>query len=219
MNTIVTIGRQYGSAGHEIGRKLAKDLNIPFYDKELLERAAKESGLCREIFENHDEKHTNSFLFSLVMDTYSYGYPSGTMAEMPLNQRVFLAQFDAIRQIAKEGPCVIIGRCADYALENMCKCYSVFIRADLQLRIRRIARLYDLTDAKAKEQIQKTDKSRSSYYNYYTSKKWGDLNSYHLSVDSGVLGIDGTVDLLKYAVERKEKGNLLKIFECEPENE
>ncbi len=219
MNTIVTIGRQYGSAGHEIGRKLAKDLNIPFYDKELLERAAKESGLCREIFENHDEKHTNSFLFSLVMDTYSYGYPSGTMAEMPLNQRVFLAQFDAIRQIAKEGPCVIIGRCADYALENMSNCFSVFIRADLQLRIRRIARLYDLTDAKAKEQIQKTDKSRSSYYNYYTSKKWGDLNSYHLSVDSGVLGIDGTVDLLKYAVERKEKGNLLKIFECEPENE
>lgn len=219
MDTIVTIGRQYGSAGHEIGRKLAKDLNIPFYDKELLERAAKESGLCREIFENHDEKHTNSFLFSLVMDTYSYGYPSGTMAEMPLNQRVFLAQFDAIRQIAKEGPCVIIGRCADYALENMSNCLSVFIRADLQLRIRRIARLYDLTDAKAKEQIQKTDKSRSSYYNYYTSKKWGDLNSYHLSVDSGVLGIDGTVDLLKYAVERKEKGNLLKIFECEPENE
>lgn len=219
MNTIVTIGRQYGSAGHEIGRKLAKDLNIPFYDKELLERAAKESGLCREIFENHDEKHTNSFLFSLVMDTYSYGYPSRTMAEMPLNQRVFLAQFDAIRQIAKEGPCVIIGRCADYALENMSNCFSVFIRADLQLRIRRIARLYDLTDAKAKEQIQKTDKSRSSYYNYYTSKKWGDLNSYHLSVDSGVLGIDGTVDLLKYAVERKEKGNLLKIFECEPENE
>lgn len=219
MNTIVTIGRQYGSAGHEIGRKLAKDLNIPFYDKELLERAAKESGLCREIFENHDEKHTNSFLFSLVMDTYSYGYPSETMAEMPLNQRVFLAQFDAIRQIAKEGPCVIIGRCADYALENMSNCFSVFIRADLQLRIRRIARLYDLTDAKAKEQIQKTDKSRSSYYNYYTSKKWGDLNSYHLSVDSGVLGIDGTVDLLKYAVERKEKGNLLKIFECEPENE
>ena len=177
MNTIVTIGRQYGSAGHEIGRKLAKDLNIPFYDKELLERAAKESGLCREIFENHDEKHTNSFLFSLVMDTYSYGYPSGTMAEMPLNQRVFLAQFDAIRQIAKEGPCVIIGRCADYALENMSNCFSVFIRADLQLRIRRIARLYDLTDSKAKEQIQKTDKSRSSYYNYYTSKKWGDLNS------------------------------------------
>lgn len=219
MNTIVTIGRQYGSAGHEIGRKLAKDLNIPFYDKELLERAAKESGLCREIFENHDEKHTNSFLFSLVMDTYSYGYPSGTMAEMPLNQRVFLAQFDAIRQIAKEGPCVIIGRCADYALENMSNCFSVFIRADLQLRIRRIARLYDLTDAKAKEQIQKTDKSRSSYYNYYTSKKWGDLNSYHLSADSGVLGIDGTVDLLKYAVGRKEKGNLLKIFECEPENE
>ena len=216
MNTILTIGRQYGSAGHEIGQRLARELNVPYYDKELLERAAKESGLCKEIFENHDEKPTNSFLYSLVMDTYSYGYSSGLMSDMPLNQRVFLAQFDTIRNLAKEGPCVIIGRCADYALESLPNCLSVFIHADLQLRVRRIARLYDLTDAKAKERIQKTDKSRSSYYNYYTSKKWGDLSSYHLTVDSGLLGIDGTVELLKNAIALKEKGSSRKIFECDP---
>ena len=205
MNTIVTIGRQYGSAGHEIGRKLAKDLNIPFYDKELLERAAKESGLCREIFENHDEKHTNSFLFSLVMDTYSYGYPSGTMAEMPLNQRVFLAQFDAIKKIADEGPCILVGRCADYALESYPNVVSVFIHADLQSRIRRIARLYDLTDAKAKDVIVKTDKKRASYYNYYTNKKWSDAESYELCLTSSELGIEGTAQAIIDYVNLKEK--------------
>ena len=117
MKTIITIGRQYGSAGHSIGKILADDLGIKYYDKELLERAAKDSGLCQELFENHDEKPTNSFLYSLVMDSYSFGYGS-TMMDMPLNQKVFLAQFDAIKKISQDGPCVIVGRCADYALEE-----------------------------------------------------------------------------------------------------
>lgn len=114
MKTIITIGRQYGSAGHSIGKILADGLGIKYYDKELLERAAKDSGLCQELFENHDEKPTNSFLYSLVMDSYSFGYGS-TMMDMPLNQKVFLAQFDAIKKISQDGPCVIVGRCADYA--------------------------------------------------------------------------------------------------------
>ena len=117
MKTIITIGRQYGSAGHSIGKILADGLGIKYYDKELLERAAKDSGLCQELFENHDEKPTNSFLYSLVMDSYSFGYGS-TMMDMPLNQKVFLAQFDAIKKISQDGPCVIVGRCADYALEE-----------------------------------------------------------------------------------------------------
>ena len=117
MKTIITIGRQYGSAGHSIGKILADDLGIKYYDKELLERAAKDSGLCQELFENHDEKPTNSFLYSLVMDSYSFGYGS-TMMDMPLNQKVFLAQFDAIKKLAEEGPCVMVGRCADYALSD-----------------------------------------------------------------------------------------------------
>ena len=214
MNTILTIGRQYGSAGHEIGQELARQLNIPCYDKELLERAAKDSGLCKEVFENHDEKPTSSFLYSLVMDTYSYGYSSNVFSDMPLNQKVFLAQFDSIKQLSKEGPCVIIGRCADYALEDNPNCLSVFIHADLSMRIKRIAKMYGLTDVRAKDRILTADKRRSSYYNYYTSKKWGDADSYNLSLDSGLLVIDGTVAMLKYAIEMKELGSQRPLYDC-----
>ena len=137
MKTIVTIGREFGSGGHLIGKRLAEKLEIPFYDKELLDRAAKDSGLCKEIFENQDERPTNSFLYSLVMDSYS----SNVMSDMPLNQKVFLAQFDSIKKLAAEGPCVIIGRCADYALEDDPNLLSVFIHADIDIRVKRIAQL------------------------------------------------------------------------------
>lgn len=204
-NTIVTIGRQYGSGGREIGKRLAEDLGIPYYDKELLSRAAKDSGICEELFENHDEKPTNSFLYSLVMDTYSFGYTSAAFSDMPINQKVFLAQFNAIKAIADEGPCVLVGRCADYALEERDNCLSVFIHADLKTRIRKIAAKYDLTDSKAKDKITKIDKKRASYYNYYSSKKWGDAGSYNMSIDSGLFGIEGTIELIKRAIEEKEK--------------
>ena len=217
MKTIITIGRQYGSAGHSIGKILADDLGIKYYDKELLERAAKDSGLCQELFENHDEKPTNSFLYSLVMDSYSFGYGS-TMMDMPLNQKVFLAQFDAIKKISQDGPCVIVGRCADYALEENPNVLSIFIKADMQDRIRRIAKLYDLSDAKAKDKITKIDKQRASYYNYYTSKRWGEVDSYDLCLNSSVFGIDGTVDMIKQAIEVKEAG-IRKIFSiCSKQN-
>lgn len=216
MNTIITISRQHGSAGLQIGRELAKQLGIPCYDKELLERAAKDSGLCKEIFEANDKKPTSSFLYSLVMDTYSYGYSSGVLSDMPLNQKVFLAQFDTIKNLAKEGPCVFIGRCADYALEDNPHCLSVFIHADLKKRVRRVAAMDSVSDAKAKDIIQKTDKSRASYYNYYTCKKWGDMESYHVCLDSGIFGIDGTVDLLKAMIQRHEKGFQKAIFNCKP---
>ncbi|MEQ2473322.1 AAA family ATPase [Laedolimicola intestinihominis] len=204
-NTIITIGRQYGSGGHDIGKQLAEELNVPFYDKALLERAAKDSGLCQEIFENHDEKPTNSFLYSLVMDTYSLGYTTSSFSEMPLNHKIFLAQFDAIKNIAKEGPCVIVGRCADYALADFPNVVNVFLHADLQDRIVRIARRHDLTDAKAKDLIIKTDKRRASYYNYYTSKKWGDAAGYDLSLNTATLGIDGTIHMIREFVAYKEK--------------
>ena len=204
-NTVITIGRQYGSGGKEIGLRLAKELGIKCYDKELLNRAAKDSGLCQELFENNDEKPTNSFLYSLVMDTYSFGYSSAAFADMPINHKVFLAQFDTIKNIAKEGPCIMVGRCADYALSDFEDSISVFIHADLDKRIRRIARKFELTDSAAKDRIQKTDKRRASYYNYYTSKKWGDASSYNLSLDSGELGIDGCVQLIKAAVEIHNK--------------
>lgn len=204
-STIITIGRQYGSAGREIGYKVAKDLGIKLYDKEMLDRAAKESGLCQELFETHDEKPTSSFLYSLVMDTYSLGYTSGSYTDMPINHKVFLAQFDAIKKIADEGPCILVGRCADYALEEYENLLSLFIHADLDARIRRIARIYDLSDAKAKDLILKTDKKRASYYNYYSNKKWGAAESYHFCLDSSLLGIQGTAEAIKRLVDIKEQ--------------
>lgn len=203
--TIITIGRQFGSGGREIGEKLAASLGVKCYDKELLDRAAKDSGICQELFENHDEKPTSSFLYSLVMDTYSMGYSSATFNDMPINHKVFLAQFNAIKKIADEGPCVMVGRCADYALADYKNCLSVFIHANLDSRIRRIAQKYNMTDNKAKDLILKTDKKRASYYNYYSSKKWGDAASYHLCVDSSVCGIDGAVEIIEHFVELKQK--------------
>ena len=196
-NTIITIARQYGSGGHDIGEKLAEELKIPFYDKELLERAAKDSGFCQEIFENYDEKPTNSFLYSLVMDTYSMGHSTAAFAEMPLNHKIFLAQFNAIKDIAKEGPCVIVGRCADYALADFPNVVNVYLYADMQSRIARIARRHDVTDAKAKDLIQKTDKGRASYYNYYTNKKWGEATGYDLCLNTASLGIDGSIHMFR----------------------
>lgn len=196
-NKIYTIGREYGSGGKEVGAKLAEKLGIKLYDKELLQKAAKESGFCEEIFENHDEKPTNSFLYSLVMDTYSVGgYAAAPFLDMPLNHKVFLAQFDAIKKIASEESCVIVGRCADYALADNPNCLNIFIRSDMEKRIQRIAKRNNLTASKAKDSILKNDKQRASYYNYYTSKKWGDSGSYHLTLDSGLIGIDGCVEVI-----------------------
>ena len=207
-NTIITIGRQYGSGGKEIGHFVAEAFGIKLYDKEMLARAAKESGICEELFETHDEKPTNSFLYSLVMDTYSMGYAGNTYTEMPINHKVFLAQFDAIKKIADEGPCVLVGRCADYALADNPNCISVFIHGDMDVKIKRIMKKYDLTESKAKEMILKKDKQRQSYYNYYSSKRWGFSDSYDLSVNSSILGIEGTVNLLKQFIldfENREK--------------
>ena len=210
-NTIITIGRQFGSAGREIGKKLASWLDVKLYDKEMLDRAAKESGICQELFETHDEKPTNSFLYSLVMDTYSLGYASSSYTDMPINHKVFLAQFDAIKKIADEGPCILVGRCADYALEHYPNPVSVFIHADINARIRRIARIYELTDAKAKDMILKADKKRASYYNYYTNKRWGDAAGYDLCLCSSKLGIDGTAEAIRQYVELKESTKDSKI--------
>ena len=204
-NTIITIGRQFASGGRDIGEIIAKDFGIKIYDKEMLSRAAKESGICEEIFETHDEKPTNSFLYSLVMDTYSMGYTGSTYTDMPINHKVFLAQFDAIKKIADEGPCVLVGRCADYALENYDNVVSVFIHADLNSRIRRVVNHYELPDNKAKDMIIKTDKKRASYYNYYTNKRWGDAESYELCLNSSQLGIEGTAKMIEQYVLMKEQ--------------
>ncbi len=196
-NHIYTIGREFGSGGKDIGIALAKRLGIKCYDKELLDEAAKESGFCAEIFENHDEKPTSSFLYSLVMDTYSFGgYSSAPFLDMPLNHKVFLAQFDTIKKIADKESCVIVGRCADYALADNPNCINIFIHASLDFRSEKISKKMDMSVNKARDLIQKNDKRRASYYNYYTSKKWGDSRGYDLTLDSGRIGVEGCVDMI-----------------------
>lgn len=202
-NTIITIERQYGSGGHLIGEKLAESLGIPFYDSELIKVAAKESGICEEIFESFDEKPTTSFLYSLVMDPYSLGYNSNSF-DLPLNHKVFLAAFDTIKELASKGPCVFVGRCADYALEDFDNCISVYVHAPFEDRIKRIENEYGIPNGKSKEMLMKKDKQRSSYYNYYSSNKWGDQNAYDLCLNSSYLGIDGSVDLIKKVIAMKE---------------
>ena len=201
MDTIITIARQFGSAGREIGERVAEHFEIKCYDKELLSRAAKESGFCEEMIESHDERPTNSFLYNLVMDTYSFGYNTSSFMDMPISHKIFLAQFDTIKKIAKEGPCVIVGRCADYALNDYKNCIHLFIYGDEETKIQRIMSKYNLTQQKAKDMIIKKDKQRQSYYNYYSSKKWGHADSYDLCINSSLLGVDGTVKLIIQAVE------------------
>ncbi|MDO5695293.1 MAG: cytidylate kinase-like family protein [Eubacteriales bacterium] len=196
MKTIITIGRQFGSGGRVIGKALAEHYQIPYYDKDILTMAAKESGLCEELFESHDEKPTNSFLYSLVMDTYSLGYSTSAFTDMPINYKVFLAQFDAIKKIAAEGPCVIVGRCADYALTDFDNVVNVFIHADLDKRAEIIAHRYDLEVDKAKDKVLKMDKKRASYYNYYSNKKWGDAKGYDICINSVCVGIEGATNLI-----------------------
>ena len=196
-NHIYTIGREFGSGGYEVGRMLAERLGIKLYDKELLAQAAKSSGFCKEIFENHDEKPTSSFLYSLVMDTYSGGsYSSAPFLDMPLNHKVFLAQFDTIKKIAEQESCVIVGRCADSALADNPDCLNIFVHAEMEDRISWISKRKDLTENKARDLIQKTDKQRASYYNYYTCKKWGDSRSYDLCLNTSKISKEACVDMI-----------------------
>lgn len=209
-NLIITIGRECGSAGRHIGRMLAEELGVKCYDKELLSLAAKHSGLCEELFKTHDEKPTSSFLYSLVMDTYSMGYNTSAYLDMPINHKVFLAQFDAIKKLADEESCVIVGRCADYALADYPNTVSVFICGNEEDKLKALMDRHNVTREKAKDIMIKTDKRRSSYYNYYSSKKWGSSKSYDLCINSSVLGYEGTVAVIKEFARRKQELNLAK---------
>lgn len=189
---VVAISRQYGSGGHEIGRKLAKKLDISFYDKELLTKIAKDSGMSEDLINYYDEMPSKSFLFSLAMDAYPMSF-----TEMPINQKVYQAQVDTIRKIANTESCVIIGRCADTILSDYENLVTVFIHAGMDAKIARVMERDELPKDKAKDRIIKTDKKRASFYNYYSlDKKWGEADSHDLTIDSSKLGIDETVVMI-----------------------
>lgn len=204
-NLVITIGRECGSAGRLIGQKLAADLGVKCYDKELLTLAAKNSGLCEELFKTHDEKPTSSFLYSLVMDTYSMGYNTSAYMDMPINHKIFLAQFDTIKKLADEESCVIVGRCADYALADYPNTVSVFICGDENEKIHHLMERHNVDESKAKDIMIKTDKRRSSYYNYYSSKRWGSSKSYDMCINSSAVGYDGAVEIIKELAKKKQE--------------
>lgn len=199
---VINIGRQLGSGGREIGEMLASQFGISFYDKELIQLASKESGLGKEFFEEVDEKKSHSFLRGLLgfrtyvsNEVYADNYLS--------NETFFKIQSDIIRKLAEEKSCVFVGRCADYILRDHPRCVNVFITADTKDRVERVSGYQQLTAEKAQEVIEKTDKKRSEYYNYFSNKVWGAAESYHLSINSSVLGIDGTVAFIRRFVEQK----------------
>lgn len=191
---IITIGRQFGSGGREVGIKLAEKLEIPVYDKELLERAAKESGLSEAVIKTYDEK-PRSLLFTAATDPYAFGMMSAGIDESVEN-RAINASMKAIWKIEKEGPCIIVGRGADYFVKNQENCLKVFIYAPMEDRIRTIMERENLPEDKAKKLITQTDKKRAAYYNFYTMKQWGAMESYDVCINSSYHGIDGTVEIL-----------------------
>ena len=199
---IISIGRQYGSGGHEIGAKLAEKLGVKFYDNALIDRVSKESGLCKEIIMEHDEKPTSSFLYNLVTDPYSISFNRGSVTDMPYGQKIFLAQYETVKNIASEGPCVIVGRCADYILKDNENLLSIFIYADKDFRLKRIASENpEMSENNLNGLIDKKDRARASYYNYYSDNKWGRASSYDLCINSAKTGIEGAVKLIEDYVQ------------------
>ncbi len=195
---IITIGRQFGSGGHELGEKLANRLGIPFYDRQLLSEAAGRHGLTKEMIESLDEKPTSSFLYSLSVG----GYGAGNM-QLPLGNQVFLAMSETIRDVAAKGSCVIVGRCAEYVLADHPDLVRVFVHADKDAKIERICRVKNLKEKDAAVLMQRTDKKRAGYHDFYADEKWGVTTSYDITVNSGKLGIEGAVNMIAAFVENR----------------
>ena len=192
---IITIARQFGSGGKEIGEKLSSRLEIPFYDKSIIHLAAQESGIDEDLFQSADEKALHTFWATTAGSTSIYGNRLSMFSEMPMNDKLFIIQSNIIKRLAEES-CVIVGRCADYILREEKNIVSVFIHADEESKKQRMIQTYEVPEKDAKEVMVKTDKKRAAYYNYYSGEKWGRADNYDLSINSGAIGIDGAVDLI-----------------------
>lgn len=201
----ITIGRQFGSGGREIGKALAKKLSVDFYDRELISLAAKESGIDPEFFESIDEKATNSLLYSLSMGLYSFGNSFSAMGDLPVNDKLYLLQHKIIKKLAAEGPCVIVGRCADYVLKDNPNRISIFIHANLEFRKEKAIQTHGIDKARAEQIVLKTDKTRANYYSFYSGAKWGLAENYDLCIDSSKMSQDQIVDVIIEYVKIKDR--------------
>ena len=197
MNKIITITRQFGSGGREIGKKLAEAYGIPFYDNEIISRAAKDTGFAEAAFERAEDKASNSLLYSIAMGMNVFSSQDVGFSGLSLDDRIFLAQSKVIRNVAREGPCVIVGRCADYILKNQENVVNLFIRATLDFRIKRAIEVEGIPKEKSPEMVMKKDKSRANYYKYHSGERWDNVLNYDFAIRSDLCGIDGTVACLK----------------------
>jgi cytidylate kinase len=195
-NYIITISRQYGSGGHDIGKALADKLGIPFYDKELISIAAKESGVSPEVFNDVDEKATNSLLYSLSTGLYSYGNNFSSIGDLPVNDRLYILQHKIIKDLADKGSFVVVGRCADYVLKGNPKVINVFIYADIESRVKRALERNEIDPARAKQAVQKADKRRANYYSFYSGKKWGLADNYDLCINTTHISTEQAADII-----------------------
>lgn len=205
-NFVINIGRQLGSGGREIGEKLAQRFGIDFYDKELINLASQESGLCREFFERADERAAQPIVSAIygVRFPFSAGGNPMTGTNCLSHDSLFKVQSDVIRKLAAEKSCLFVGRCADYVLRDYPRCANVFISADRGDRVERLCKLHDITPSKAEDMMDRADKKRAEYYNYYNSfNRWGAAATYHLCINSSVLGVDGTLDFIERFVRDK----------------
>ena len=200
---VITIARKYASGGRAIGQILADRLQVPIYDKELIAMAAKKSGMSEEVFHNADERDTSSLLYSMVMGTFSFGAVP-TANDMPINDKLFLIQSDIIKKAAEDGPCIIVGRCADYILRDRDDVLHVFINASREARRQRAIEYYGVDPKKADDALNRKDKQRGNYYSFYTNKRWDDVSNYNLTLDSSFFGLEKSADLILAAAEKME---------------
>ena len=188
---IIIVGRQFGSGGRLVALALGRKLGIPVYDQELIAKAAEQSGFSKELFANSDEKRNLLALSSFIVDVGRFGSADNYMSD----NQLFVIQSNVIRSLADKGPAIFIGRCSDYILRDR-KCLDVFVTATDEVRIKRIAERMNITPEQADSLMRKKDRTRETYYNYYTFGNWGVASNYDLCVDSSVLGIEGTADMI-----------------------
>ncbi len=202
-SVVLTIARQYGSGGRDIGNRVAELLSIPHYDKELISMAAKDGDMDEKIVERVDEVASGSLLYSIAMGTGLVGVNPASKFTMPLNDRLFVHQTQVIKELAQKGSCVIIGRCADYVLKDFPGRISIFLYGDMEHRRARIAERHSISEKEAEALILKTDKKRATYYNFYTGEKWGKFENYHLSLSTSLLGMEESAQLIAQIVRKK----------------
>ena len=202
MNKIITIGREFGSGGKYIGEEIAKRLNYQFYDKELLQRVAKEKNIDVQLLEKVDERQKESFWYTFAMASYPLIDSVNSLTELPKSVEYFVQQTQIIEEIAEKENCVIIGRCSNIILKDKPNVLNVFVySSDMNFKIQRKKKYSDLDEKMIEKMIKKTDKERAAYYNYYTNEKWGDRSGYDIMIDTSKFGVDKAIDLIVQYVQ------------------